>query len=99
MIVGIGLDLVDIREFQAEVDEKREEWLVRVFTTREREYCGTQADPYRHFAGTFAAKEANERCAPAQRGTEKEAADQFGRARRLRPVTSRPYPGPPSFLG
>ena len=58
MIVGIGLDLVDIREFQAEVDEKREEWLVRVFTTREREYCGTQADPYRHFAGTFAAKEA-----------------------------------------
>lgn len=35
MIVGIGLDLVDIREFEAEVDEKREEWLVRVFSTRE----------------------------------------------------------------
>ena len=58
MILGIGLDLVDIREFQTEVDEKREEWLARVFSAKERDYCGSQADPYRHFAGTFAAKEA-----------------------------------------
>jgi holo-[acyl-carrier protein] synthase len=59
MVVGIGLDLVDIREFQGEVDEKREEWLRRVFSSREREYCQSQPDPYRHFAGTFAAKEAS----------------------------------------
>jgi holo-[acyl-carrier protein] synthase len=58
MITGVGLDLVDIREFQSEIDEKREEWLERVFTVSEREYCERQPDPYRHFAGTFAAKEA-----------------------------------------
>jgi holo-[acyl-carrier protein] synthase len=58
MIAGVGLDLVDIREFQTEVDEKRQAWLERVFTVGEREYCSRQPDPYRHFAGTLAAKEA-----------------------------------------
>jgi holo-[acyl-carrier protein] synthase len=58
MITGVGLDLVDVRVFQDEIDEKREEWLERVFTVSEREYCERQPDPYRHFAGTFAAKEA-----------------------------------------
>ncbi len=58
LVVGIGLDIVDIREFQAEVDAKREEWLLRVFTEGERAYCQSHADPYRHLAGTFAAKEA-----------------------------------------
>lgn len=58
MVFGIGLDVVDIREFQDEVDKGREQWLTRVFTAKEREYCQRQADPYRHFAGTFAAKEA-----------------------------------------
>jgi holo-[acyl-carrier protein] synthase len=58
MIIGVGLDLVDVRDFQSEVDEKRQEWLERVFTVAEREYCSRQPDPYRHFAGTLAAKEA-----------------------------------------
>ena len=58
MIAGVGLDLVDIRDFQTEVDEKRQEWLERVFTVGEREYCSHQSDPYRHLAGTLAAKEA-----------------------------------------
>jgi len=58
MIAGLGLDLVDIREFQSEVDHKRQAWLERVFTVGEREYCSQQPDPYRHFAGTMAAKEA-----------------------------------------
>ena len=58
MIVGVGFDLVDVEELQAEVDAKRAEWLRRVFSTTEQEYCGRQADPYRSFAGTFAAKEA-----------------------------------------
>jgi holo-[acyl-carrier protein] synthase len=58
MIIGVGLDLVDVRELQNEIDEKRQEWLERVFTAAEREYCARQSDPYRHFAGTLAAKEA-----------------------------------------
>ena len=58
MLIGIGLDLVDIREFQSEVDERREAWLARVFSAEERKYCENQPDPYRHLAGTFAVKEA-----------------------------------------
>jgi len=58
MIIGVGLDLVDIREFQGEVDQRKQQWLERVFTPAEREYCAQQPDPYRHLAGTFAAKEA-----------------------------------------
>lgn len=57
MILGVGFDLVDVGELQEEVEAKREEWLRRVFTATEREYCERQADPYRSFAGTFAAKE------------------------------------------
>jgi holo-[acyl-carrier protein] synthase len=57
MILGVGFDLVDVGELQEEVDSRREEWLKRVFTATEREYCERQADPYRSFAGTFAAKE------------------------------------------
>ncbi len=58
MIIGVGLDLVDINELQSEIDEKREPWLKRVFTAGERAYCAQQPNPYRHFAGTLAAKEA-----------------------------------------
>ena len=57
MILGVGFDLVDVGELQSEVDAKREEWLNRTFTATEREYCRRQADPYRCFAGAFAAKE------------------------------------------
>ena len=58
MIVGVGFDLVDVEELQGEVDSTGAEWLQRIFTATEQEYCGRQADPYRSFAGTFAAKEA-----------------------------------------
>lgn len=58
MIIGIGVDLVDVAEFQAEVDQKKEPLLQRLFTGVERDYCSSRPDPYQNFAGTFAAKEA-----------------------------------------
>lgn len=58
MITGIGLDVVDIDEWQTEVDASGPPWIERVFTAGEREHCRGQADPYRSFAGIFAAKEA-----------------------------------------
>src|SRR4051794_17124900 len=58
MIVGLGLDVVDIDEWEQEVDAKGSTWIERVFNAREREYCKSQADPYRSFAGLLAAKEA-----------------------------------------
>jgi holo-[acyl-carrier protein] synthase len=58
MIIGVGIDLVDVSEFQSEIDAKKEPLLRRLFTPLERGYCVSQPDPYQNFAGTLAAKEA-----------------------------------------
>ncbi len=57
MILGIGVDLVDIEQFRIDIvsDEKAR---TRTFTAEEIGYCSSQPNPYRNFAGTFAAKEA-----------------------------------------
>jgi len=57
MIVGIGLDLIDIRELQDEIDERREQWLKRVFTAGEPHFWTRQPDPYRHLAAALVAQE------------------------------------------
>ena len=58
MIIGLGIDLVDVLDLQSDVDEQRESLLNRLFTPLERDYCASQPDPYQNFAGTLAAKEA-----------------------------------------
>lgn len=58
MVIGVGIDLVDVSELQSEIDAKREPLLHRLFTPLERDYCASQPDPYQNFAGTLAAKEA-----------------------------------------
>lgn len=57
MIVGIGVDLVEIAALQDRMTGE-ERMASRMFTAAEREYCLSLANPYRHFAGTAAAKEA-----------------------------------------
>lgn len=57
MIVGIGIDLADAAEFQVRMTSDPRV-ATRMFTAAEREYCCALANPYRHFAGTVAAKEA-----------------------------------------
>ena len=58
MIVGLGLDVVDIDEWEQEVNARGSTWIERVFNATEQDYCKGQADPYRSFAGLLAAKEA-----------------------------------------
>jgi holo-[acyl-carrier protein] synthase len=58
MIIGLGIDLVDVVDLQSDMDEQRESLLHRLFTPLERDYCSSQPDPYQNFAGTLAAKEA-----------------------------------------
>lgn len=57
MIVGIGVDLAEVAALQERMlsDDRVP---ARMFTAAEREYCSALANPYRHFAGTAAAKEA-----------------------------------------
>ncbi len=58
MIVGIGVDIVEISRLRATLDRQKDRFLRRVFTPAEQEYCAGHRDPVPHYAVRFAAKEA-----------------------------------------
>ncbi len=59
MILGLGLDVVEIARLQAILDGPiGDRFAERVFTPAERDYCGEHFARAVHFAGRFAAKEA-----------------------------------------
>ncbi len=58
MIVGIGIDVVEIDRFRAVIGRQGERFVRRVFTLNEQEYCRSHRDPAPHYAARFAAKEA-----------------------------------------
>ncbi len=58
MIRGIGLDLADIDRIARLLGRHPERARARLFTPGERMYCDRRAEPARHFAARFAAKEA-----------------------------------------
>ncbi|MFB3903280.1 MAG: holo-ACP synthase [Acidobacteriota bacterium] len=57
MIIGVGVDIVEIRRISQAITGS-ESMARRVFTGREIEYCGQGKTQYQHYAGRFAAKEA-----------------------------------------
>lgn len=58
MIVGVGLDVVEIGRFRLAMKRQGRRLLDRTFTPGERRYCDAQRDPAPHYAARFAAKEA-----------------------------------------
>ncbi len=58
MIVGIGIDLVDVARMRRLLDRKGERALLRMFTEGERAYAATHPEPARQLAARAAAKEA-----------------------------------------
>lgn len=58
VIVGIGIDLVDIARMRRLLERKGERAMVRMFTEGEREYARLHPEPVRQFAARAAAKEA-----------------------------------------
>jgi len=58
MIVGIGVDIVDIRRVRGVLERRGDRFVRRVFTAAEQEYCRAHRDPSPYFAARFAAKEA-----------------------------------------
>ena len=58
MILGLGLDLVDIGRVAAVLDRHPARARRRLFTPGEVAYCDRRTEPARHFAARFAAKEA-----------------------------------------
>ncbi|HEY9229333.1 MAG TPA: holo-ACP synthase [Gemmatimonadaceae bacterium] len=58
MILGIGIDAVDIPRVKRMFDERGDQMLSRLFTPGELAYLSTKAFPAQHLAARLAAKEA-----------------------------------------
>jgi holo-[acyl-carrier protein] synthase len=58
MIQGVGNDILEIERMRLSIERHGHHLLNRLFTVREQDYCFKYKDPFPHFAGRFAAKEA-----------------------------------------
>ncbi len=58
MIVGLGIDAIDIGRVERMLADKKERLLARLFSEGEREYVQKKVAPAQHFAVRLAAKEA-----------------------------------------
>ena len=58
MILGIGVDLVEVERIDRAIERHGEHFLHRVFTESEIAYCARMRAPGPHYAARFAAKEA-----------------------------------------
>jgi len=58
VIIGIGLDVVDVERFGQTMDRRGERLLAKLFTPAEVGYCLARVRKHEHLAARFAAKEA-----------------------------------------
>ena len=58
MILGSGIDIVQINRIREIIDQWGERFLFRTFTSQEIDYCSKKVNKFQHFAGKFASKEA-----------------------------------------
>ena len=58
MIIGIGVDLIDVRRIESLIFRWQDRFLKRLFTNDEIHYCNTKKSPAQRFATRFAAKHA-----------------------------------------
>jgi holo-[acyl-carrier protein] synthase len=57
MIVGTGIDLVNVGRLKKILEKWGDRFTLRFYSRREIEYCSKKAVPAIHFAARFAAKE------------------------------------------
>jgi holo-[acyl-carrier protein] synthase len=58
VIVGMGIDVAEVKRIASVIESQRERFLRRVFTLDEVAYCEQFRNKYERYAGRFAAKEA-----------------------------------------
>ena len=58
MILGVGVDIVDVARIDQSIERHGEHFLNRIFTGDEIAYCSKMRAPGPHYAARFAAKEA-----------------------------------------
>ena len=57
-IVGIGVDVVDVKRMKIVLDARGMPLIRKLFTEAEIAYCAAKKNPHEHYAARFAAKEA-----------------------------------------
>ena len=55
---GLGIDIVNVDRFSSKIYSKNKEFYSKIFSINEINYCTKFKEPYTHFAGKFALKEA-----------------------------------------
>lgn len=58
MVIGIGIDIIEIDRIKKSIDQFGENFLKKVYTQNEIDYCLAKHNKYQHLAARFAAKEA-----------------------------------------
>jgi holo-[acyl-carrier protein] synthase len=58
MIVGMGIDVAEVKRLQSVIESQQSRFLRRVFTLDEVAYCEQFKNKFERYAGRFAAKEA-----------------------------------------
>jgi len=58
MIVGSGIDIIEVKRVKDAIKKWKDGFLKRVFTEEELAYAKNRRFPYEHLAARFAAKEA-----------------------------------------
>ncbi len=58
MVIGIGIDIIEIDRIKASIDKYGNHFLQKIYTETEIKYCQDKSNKYQHFAARFAAKEA-----------------------------------------
>jgi holo-[acyl-carrier protein] synthase len=58
MIVGIGVDIVEVDRVRQAIERQEDRFLNRIFTPAEQEFCRKHHNSFPHYAVRFAAKEA-----------------------------------------
>jgi holo-[acyl-carrier protein] synthase len=58
MVLGIGIDIIEIHRIRESVEKYGKAFLNKVYTENELDYCLKKHNKYQHLAARFAAKEA-----------------------------------------
>jgi holo-[acyl-carrier protein] synthase len=58
MVIGIGIDIIEIDRIKKSVDQFGDHFLNKIYTKKELEYSLSKSNKYQHLAARFAAKEA-----------------------------------------
>ncbi|MDD5654184.1 MAG: holo-ACP synthase [Candidatus Omnitrophica bacterium] len=58
MILGTGVDIIEVRRIKEAVEKYGDSFLQRIFTGKELKHAGARSNLYQHYAGRFASKEA-----------------------------------------